>query len=169
MGYRERRSKGTDQKHILFPNHITSSSKPKKTLTRTHHNRESYCTVLIRGEFTTSLPNTTPHVSFNVTSHLPYGRTGLISGEDAFCNWVDVVQDGGDDDNAYIQTPAQASAQQIAQIPIMSFALSHSILSYVGRSAKTNSLARPRKERRRLALRSCCWGPMFQKQILRSR
>jgi len=92
-----------------------SSSKTKNPLTRTHHNRESYCTVFIRGEFTTSLRNTTPHVSFNVASHLPNGRTGLISGEDAFCNWVDIVQDGSDNDNAHSQAHAQAIAQQYAQ------------------------------------------------------
>jgi hypothetical protein len=83
----------------------------KNPLTQTNHNRESYCTVTIRGDFTTSLTNTTPHVSFNVTSHLPNGRTGLILGEDAFCNWVDIVQDGNDDD-AYTQTHAQDYAHQ---------------------------------------------------------
>jgi hypothetical protein len=51
-----------------------------------------------------------------VTSHLPNGRTGLISGEDAFCNWVNIVQDDNDDD-AYTQTHAQALAQDYAYQP----------------------------------------------------
>ncbi|KAI4099630.1 MAG: hypothetical protein L6R37_005861 [Teloschistes peruensis] len=59
-----------------------------------------------------SLENTTPRVSFNVTSHLPNNRTGLIRGEDAFCNWVDIIQDGDDDDynNHHLQTKARAQA-----------------------------------------------------------
>jgi len=33
-----------------------------------------------------------------VTSHFQDGRTGLVPGEDAFCNWVDIVQIEADDD-----------------------------------------------------------------------
>jgi hypothetical protein len=106
--------------HILLPTHFPSDSKTKNPLTQNNHNRESYCTVIIRGDFTTSLTNTTPHVSFNVTSHLPNGRIGLIPGEDAFCNWVDIVQDG-DDDDAYTQTHAQALAQDYAHQPHPNF------------------------------------------------
>ncbi|KAL8640349.1 MAG: hypothetical protein Q9228_002717 [Teloschistes exilis] len=79
---------------------------------------ESYCGVLIRGEFTTSLENTTPRVSFNVTSHLPNNRTGLIRGEDVFCNWADIIQDGDDDDynNHHLQTKARAQALAQANV-----------------------------------------------------
>ena len=69
-----------------------------KRLMLLRNNRESYCTVVIHGEFTTSLANTTPHLSFNATSHLPNGREGLVPGEDAFCNWVDIIQDDENDD-----------------------------------------------------------------------
>jgi hypothetical protein len=51
-----------------------------------------------------------------VTSHFPDGRTGLVPGEDAFCNWVDVVQDGNDDD-AYTQTHTQGLTQDFAYQP----------------------------------------------------
>lgn len=56
-----------------------------------------------------------------MTSHLPNNRTGLLPGEDAFCNWVNIVQDGDDDDDDdddstytqnVAQTPAQNSAHQ---------------------------------------------------------
>ncbi|KAI4203883.1 MAG: hypothetical protein LQ350_001505 [Teloschistes chrysophthalmus] len=81
---------------------------------------ESYCTVVIRGDFTTSLENTTPHLSLNVTSHLSNNRTGIVPGEDAFCNWVDVIQhddddDDGDDNNNNLH--AQALAQDYAHRP----------------------------------------------------
>lgn len=70
--------------------------------------RENLTAVIIYGDFTVSLlTNTTPHVSFNVTSPLPNGRTGLIPGEDAFCHWVVIIQNGNDDD-AYIKSHAQA-------------------------------------------------------------
>lgn len=85
-------------------------------LIQTNHNRESYCTVFIRGEFTTSLINTTPHISFNVTSHFSDGRTGLLPGEDAFCDWVDIIQ-AGNDDAAYVRTRTQALAQPYAHQP----------------------------------------------------
>lgn len=102
------------KKDILFPIHLSSDSQTKNLLTQTNHNnRESYCTVLIRGDFTTSLENTIPHVSFNVTTHFLDGRTGLLPGEDAFCNWVDIIQDGIDGE-AYEQTHAQALAQDYA-------------------------------------------------------
>lgn len=42
--------------------------------------------VLIQGEITTSLTETTPHVSFNITSHLLNNRTGLVPDEEAFYN-----------------------------------------------------------------------------------
>lgn len=57
---------------------------------------ESYCSVIIHGTFTESLVNTTPHLSFNVTSHFPGGREGLVPGEDDLCNWVDIIQDDSD-------------------------------------------------------------------------
>lgn len=60
---------------------------------------ESYCGVIIHGTFTESLVNTTPHLSFNVTSHFPDGREGLVPGEDDLCNWVDIVQDDPDSDS----------------------------------------------------------------------
>ncbi|KAI9786805.1 MAG: hypothetical protein M1835_002929 [Candelina submexicana] len=65
---------------------------------------ESYCTIVINGEFTIPLTNTTPQVSFNVTSHLPNGREGHIPGEDAFCNWVDIIQDDDDDNESSLPT-----------------------------------------------------------------
>ena len=77
--------------------------------------RESYCTVLIKGEFTNTLTNTTPHVSFNVTSHLPDGHTGLIPGEDSLCNWVDIIQDSDDDGDSSGKASAQVLLQYDAQ------------------------------------------------------
>ena len=47
-----------------------------------------------------------------MTSHLPNGRTGLIAGEDAFCNWVDIIQGGGNADE--MELPTQLSSQDYA-------------------------------------------------------
>lgn len=51
-----------------------------------------------------------------MTSHFPNGRTGLIPGEDDFCNWVDIVQDGNDDETL-TKTHTQAHAQDYAHPP----------------------------------------------------
>lgn len=48
-----------------------------------------------------------------MTSHFSNGRTGLLPGEDAFCNWVDIIQD----DEAYTQTHTKALAQDYAHQP----------------------------------------------------
>lgn len=61
-----------------------------------NRNSESYCKISMEGEFVSSLLNTTPHLSFNVTTHFDDGRTGLVSGEDHFCSWADVFQDDED-------------------------------------------------------------------------
>lgn len=45
-----------------------------------------------------------------MTSHLANGRTGLVRGEDALCEWVEIVQDDTDHD-VFKQTYAQALAQ----------------------------------------------------------
>ncbi|KAI4112511.1 MAG: hypothetical protein LQ338_008305, partial [Usnochroma carphineum] len=102
---------------------------------------ESYCTVVIRGNFTTSLTNTTPHLSFNVTSKLPHNRTGLISGEDALCNWVDIVQD--DDDDVY--THKQAVVQDYAHQPQSSL-LPDPFNPILQRQKRRNKLSCPPKE-----------------------
>jgi len=55
-----------------------------------------------------------------VTSHLPNNRTGLIRGEDAFCEWATVRQEGSDDDDdddANTGIQAQALAQDYANQP----------------------------------------------------
>lgn len=91
---------------LLLSTPFVFNMEETKRLMHFHNNRESYCTVLIHGEFTTSLANTTPHLSFNATSHLPNGREGLVPGEDAFCNWVDIIQDDENDDTyAQINPP----------------------------------------------------------------
>ncbi|KAI9890970.1 MAG: hypothetical protein M1814_003471 [Vezdaea aestivalis] len=69
---------------------------------------ESYCKVSIEGEFVSSLLNTTPHLSFNVTTHFDDGRTGLVPGEDDFCSWADVFQDD-DEDSASPDFPLMLS------------------------------------------------------------
>lgn len=51
-----------------------------------------------------------------MTSHFSDGRTGLLPGEDAFCNWVDIIQ-AGNDDEAYVRTHTQAPAQEYAHQP----------------------------------------------------
>lgn len=50
-------------------------------------------------------------------SHLPNGRTGLIRGEDNFCEWATVRQDGGDDDDDDAETRVQALAQDYPNQP----------------------------------------------------
>ena len=53
---------------------------------------ESYCAITLTGTFTRALNN--PHLSFNVTTHFDDGREGEMPGEDEFCSWIDLVQNG---------------------------------------------------------------------------
>ncbi|SLM39911.1 MD-2-related lipid-recognition domain [Lasallia pustulata] len=53
---------------------------------------ESYCSITALGNFTADVASA--HLSFKVVTRFDDGREGLMCGEDNFCKWVEVVQNG---------------------------------------------------------------------------
>ncbi len=150
------------RKHVLLLDHISSILKTKNPLTRMYHNREFCFTVLNRGIY--NLPDqSNPErllqhdLPSPQRSHRPHPRRNypLPTGSTLFRA-------------ATTPTPSLTHNNRPSSSS-PSFALSHSILSSRGRNGKIYSPARLRKERRRLALQSFCWGAMFRKHILQSR